>query len=230
MGVILLAGGAEFRGQMAIPDRRAIELAGGLSARIRIIPAAAAPDGNHRRAGENGARWFRSLGASEVESLPLVDRASAEDPGIAEDLRRSRLIYILGGFPQYLAETLAGSAAWTAVRQAGQSGAVIAGSSAGAMVLCDHYYAPSAKTVFSGLGLVSATCFLPHHDTFGHRWAQRLVSLLPSALMIGVDEETGILNDGAEEKWTVYGKGFATVYHGGRTRRFASGKIFTFTP
>jgi len=30
MGFILLAGGSEFKGQKAIPDRMAIELAGGL--------------------------------------------------------------------------------------------------------------------------------------------------------------------------------------------------------
>ena len=43
-GYLLLAGGAEFGGQMALADRRALELAGGLSVPARIIPTAAAPD------------------------------------------------------------------------------------------------------------------------------------------------------------------------------------------
>ena len=60
MGHILLAGGAEFGGQMAAADRRAIELAGGPTAPIAIIPAAAAPDHNHQRAGANGVRWPES--------------------------------------------------------------------------------------------------------------------------------------------------------------------------
>jgi hypothetical protein len=38
VGYILLEGGAEFGGSMAIPDRRALELAGGLDVRISIIP------------------------------------------------------------------------------------------------------------------------------------------------------------------------------------------------
>jgi cyanophycinase len=59
-GILLLAGGAEFGGQMAAVDREAIERAGGRDAPIRIIPAAAAPDHNHQRAGRNGERWFRS--------------------------------------------------------------------------------------------------------------------------------------------------------------------------
>ena len=51
IGHILLAGGAEFGGRMSEPDRRAIELAGGAGAPIRIIPTAAAPDNNYVRAG-----------------------------------------------------------------------------------------------------------------------------------------------------------------------------------
>ena len=49
-GYLLLEGGAEFGGQMAVPDRRALELAGGFEARISIIPTAAAPDNNFLRA------------------------------------------------------------------------------------------------------------------------------------------------------------------------------------
>ena len=62
MGYLLLEGGAEFGGRMREPDLRAIELAGGFDAPLRIIPAAAAPDHNHNNAGGNGVRWFRNLG------------------------------------------------------------------------------------------------------------------------------------------------------------------------
>src|SRR5947209_1698038 len=134
-GYILLEGGAEFGGKMEEPDRRAIELAGGPGALISIIPTAAAPDNNHQRAGGNGVRWFKSLGAKRVELVPLIDKASANDPAIADIIRQSRLIYMLGGFTGYLGETLANSAGWQAMLQAYESGAVIAGSSAGAMVL-----------------------------------------------------------------------------------------------
>ncbi len=44
MGYLLLEGGAEFCGRMRDPDLRAIELAGGFDAPLRIIPTAAAPD------------------------------------------------------------------------------------------------------------------------------------------------------------------------------------------
>src|SRR5205809_845089 len=80
----------------------AIELAGGPGARISVIPAAAAPDHNHERAGRNAELWFRGLGAREVAALPLIDRESADHPAIAAALRDSRLIYMLGGFTHYL--------------------------------------------------------------------------------------------------------------------------------
>jgi cyanophycinase len=63
MGYLVLEGGAEFGGRMRDPDLRAIELAGGFDAPLRILPTAAAPDHNHVNAGNNGVRWFQGLGA-----------------------------------------------------------------------------------------------------------------------------------------------------------------------
>jgi cyanophycinase len=227
VGTILLAGGAEFGGEMAAPDRLALDLAGGLSARVSIIPAAAAPDDNHRRAGENGVRWFRSLGATAVVALPLIDRVSAEDPGVVKDLNQSTFIYILGGFPRYLEQTLTGSAGWAAITEAYRNGAVVAGASAGAMVLCSLYFDPDSGEVLQGLGLVPNTCFLPHHDAFGHKWVPRLATLLPKTVtLIGVDEETAILSGTASGKWEVSGKGGATIYYASTTKRYKDGAVF----
>jgi cyanophycinase len=140
MGYLLLEGGAEFGGRMRDPDLKAMDLAGGSNAPIRILPTAAAPDNNHQRAGNNGIRWFQSLGARDVLSLPLIDKVSANDNSIAAALREAKLIYMLGGFTGYLGETLKGSAAWEAVLEAYHAGAVVAGASAGAMVMCEFYY------------------------------------------------------------------------------------------
>ncbi|MGB8648608.1 MAG: Type 1 glutamine amidotransferase-like domain-containing protein [Anaerolineae bacterium] len=225
-GYILLEGGSEFGGQMAAPDRRAIELAGGPNARICIIPTAAAPDHNDRRAGENGVRWFKQLGATQVVSLPLIDRASANDPAIVDALRAARLIYLLGGFTDYLGKTLSGSASEQALAQAHQAGAVIAGSSAGAMVLCEHYYAPDAQAIQPGLNRVPNACVIPHHNTFGKGWASRLAALLPGDILIGIDEQTGMIDDGAKGEWSVYGKGVITLYKQGKPQAYRLGQSF----
>jgi len=222
MGYLLLEGGAEFGGGMREPDLKAIELAGGFDAPIRIIPTAAAPDNNHRRAGNNGTRWFQSLGAKDVLSVPLIDKPSANDESIAKSLRSAKLIYMLGGFTGYLAETLEGSDAWDAVLGAYQAGTVVVGSSAGAMVMCEFYYDPSKGQVVNGLNLVPNSLVLPHHNTFGKSWASRLLEISPATL-IGIDEQTGMIDNGSSEIWSVLGRGAVTLYRNSQTEVYQTG-------
>lgn len=226
-GYILLEGGAEFGGQMAKPDLRAIELAGGPGAPVCIIPTAAAPDNNHQRAGQNGVHWFKHLGAEQVTLLPLIDATSANQPSIAASLRNARLVYMLGGFPHYLGQTLAGSSSWQAILEAYRTGAVIGGSSAGAMVLTQHYYDPETRKIADGLNLVPRACVIPHHNNFGGGWASQLAALLPEDVLIGIDEQTGMIDDGADGRWNVYGKGAITLYRDGEVHIFHPGELFS---
>ncbi len=226
-GHILLEGGAEFGGQMAEADLVAIELAGGFQARIRIIPAAAAPEQDHLGAGRNGVRWFNNLGASDVVSLPLIDRASADQPDIAAALHKANLIYLLGGSPSHLYLSLVDSLSWQAIVEAYQARAVIAGSSAGAMVLCQHFYDPHSQQITKGLNLIPNSCVLPHHNNFGQRWAESLLNFLPEDVLIGIDEETGIIDNGYGSRWTVYGKGGVTLYKDEDTRTYPPGETFS---
>jgi len=228
MGYLLLAGGAEFDGQMSAVDACAIELAGGLDAPICIIPTAAAPDNNQQRVGNHGIRWFRSLGVKNVFSVDVIDAASANDSSLAASIRTSRLIYLPGGFPRHLGETLANSVCWQAVLEVYQQGGVIAGSSAGAMVLCEHYYDPHEKELLRGLNLIPNACVLPHHNNFGKTWAGPLAELLPDATLLGIDECTGMLTD-VDGGWQVHGAGTVTLYRGGPSACYGSGERFSFS-
>ena len=225
MGYLLLEGGAEFGGRMRDPDLKAIELAGGFDAPVRIIPTAAAPDNNHQRAGNNGIRWFQSLGAKDVISVPLIDKFSANDESIAKSLREAKLIYMLGGFTGYLGETLKESATWEAAMEAYRNGAVVAGSSAGAMVMCEFYYDLNQGQVVDGLNLVPNSIVLPHHNTFGKSWASRLLEIV-QVILIGIDEQTGMIDDGAQT-WTVYGRGAVTLYQNRQVETYEAGKTFS---
>lgn len=224
-GSLLLEGGAEFGGAMSEPDLAAIRLAGGPAAPIAILPTAAAPDHNQDRAGRNALAWFRALQAERVEVIPLVDRLSADDPALADRLRLACLVYMLGGFPRYLAETLDGSLAWKAILQAHEAGAVIGGSSAGAMVICEHYFDPESGEVRPGLNLLANACVLPHHDRGGRNWLSRLTEALPGATLIGIDERTGIINH-RPGQWSVYGSGRVTLYRSGATPAYRRGDVF----
>jgi cyanophycinase len=226
MGYILLEGGAEFGGDLEAADLRGLELAGGLNVPVSIIPAAAAPANDHQNAGNNGVKWFRSLGATNVTALPLIDRKSADDHGLVEILRHSRMIYMLGGSPHYLEQCLRGSASWQAMLTAYEIGAVLGGSSAGAMVLCEHYYDPFQEKVYKGLGLLLGTCVIPHFDTFGQSWLDRLLKLLPDTIFIGIDEQTGVLNGDSKSLWQVYGKGTVTLSWSNEKSTFGLGQSF----
>lgn len=226
MGCLILEGGAEFGGRMSEPDLRGIDLAGGFDAPIAILPTAAAPDNNHKRAGNNGVRWFQSLGAKNVFSLDVIDSKSANDAVLAASIRTSKLIYLLGGFPRHLGETLKDSVCWSAALEAHQNGAVIAGSSAGAMVLCEHYYDPYERKLLRGLNLLPNACVLPHHNQFGKAWANQMRQMLPEAVLIGIDEATGMVND-ASGKWQVYGGGEVTLYRTGSTVGYGGGETFS---
>ena len=222
----LLEGGAEFGGRMSDPDLRAIELAGGFQAPIAILPTAAAPDHNHLRAGGNGQRWFESLGASNVDVVPVTDQVSANNPDLAARVSAARLIYLLGGFPRYLCETLRDTRVWLAALEANQNGAVIAGSSAGAMVLCQYYYDPYEGGLLPGFNLLGNICVLPHHDRFGKDWAPKLRSLIPQTTLVGIDEQTGMVHDASDGVWTVYGAGGVTLYRGDHVETRVWGRQF----
>jgi cyanophycinase len=226
-GHILLEGGAEFGRRMSEPDVRALDLAGGRNAPVYIIPTAAAPDHNHERAGQTGVRWFQQLGATDVTLSPLIDQVSANQPLVAISLRNARLIYLLGGFPAYLARTLLGSLGWHAILEAYQAGAVIGGSSAGAMVLCQHCYDPDSGRMVDGLNLIPKACVIPHHDTLGKAWVPHLTSLLSEDVLIGIDEQTGMLDDAVDGLWTVYGKGAVTLYKEGGIQVYRSAETFS---
>jgi len=173
-------------------------------------------------------RWFQSLGAKNVFPVDVTDSKSANDTSLAASIRTSRLIYLLGGFPRYLGETLANSACWQAALDAYNGGAVIAGSSAGAMVMCEHYYDPYEKKLLQGLNLIPNACVLPHHNNFGKAWANQIAQLLPRSTLIGVDERTGMLS-GLDGGWQVHGAGKVTLYRAGSTVRYGRGERFSFS-
>lgn len=221
-GSLLLAGGAEFRGEMAALDRQAMYRAGGVEARIDIIPAAAAPDHNHIRAGENGVNWFTSLGAHKVVNRMLIDHESAQDTMLADDLEKSQFLYLLGGFPGHLAGSLRNTLCFKAMLGAYQNGAVLGGSSAGAMVLGQYFYNPQSGKIESGLDLLPNLCIIPHFGKFASSWIRQIRAQLQDIQVLGIDEETGILSNPEAGDWTVHGKGKVYLL-GTKIREYGNG-------
>jgi cyanophycinase len=73
---------------------------------------------------------------------------------------------------------------------------------------------------------VPNACVLPHHNTFGQGWADKLKALLPGVTLLGIDEYTGMLTGGAA--WQVLGGGAVTVYQGDGVDVYENGQRFVF--
>jgi cyanophycinase len=67
---------------------------------------------------------------------------------------------------------------------------------------------------------------LPHHNTFGKNWAPQLLKI-PDVTLIGIDEQTGMIDDGENGSWTVHGRGGVTLYRNGAVETYPMGKSFS---
>jgi cyanophycinase len=206
VGQIALVGDNEFRRECDPMDRALLGRAGGPGTPIVIVPTAATNE-NPYVAGENGMRHFRRLGAAP-EKLMIVDAETAHQTEMAAALEQFRFVYFTGGDPVYLNETLRGSQAWEAVLAVYRRGGLIAGSSAGAMVLGGQLWRFDGWV--PGLGLAPGIAVLPHHATLSARWGgAALAAALPAGVaLVGIDDATALLLPTG----LVLGVGEVTVY------------------
>ena len=210
-GPLALVGGAEWTDGCDF-DRALWEASG--RSEVVVLPTAAAYE-HPARAVETASKWFAAFGAT-ARGLMLLNRRDAQDPDMARDLRAARFLYLSGGSPMHLRSVLKDSDAWTAIVDAWRDGAVVAGSSAGAMVLCDPMVDPRGGALTLGLGLINHLAVLPHYDAWSPEKAHRTVQLATGHLRIAaIDERTALIRDPAGA-WRTDGAGEVTVYVDGR--------------
>ncbi len=203
----MFVGGGEWRAGCTF-DQTLLAEAGGPE--VLVLPTAAAYE-HPERAVETAERWFDSIGG-KARGLMVLHRAEAEDPDMAAVVRQSRFIYLGGGSPMHLRSVLKDSPVWDALVGAWQDGAVLAGSSAGAMVLCDPMVDPRGGAFTLGLGLMAQMAIIPHHDTWSPEKAKRTIELAPpGAPLVAIDERTAVIlrPDGS---WSVEGAGKVVVF------------------
>ena len=105
-----------------------------------------------------------------------------------------------------------------------ERGAVLAGSSAGAMVL-------GSWMRFGGwieaLGIAVGTATLPHHEGSDSEVLSRELATYPprNVAILGIDSKTCCF--GSQYGWRALGKGSVTVYEDGSWRRFVKGDTVT---
>jgi cyanophycinase len=179
-------------------------------------------------------KWFGGLGV-ELEELPVYKRSDAGSAELAGRAAAAGLLYLTGGDPGLLVQVLAGSRVWEAMVQAWLGGAALAGSSAGAMALCEwtliraRFPGHTDRRPDDALGLVRGSAFLPHFDTFGERWIPSAQATLGAeTLLLGVDERTAaVWNDGA---WRAAGPGKVTLVKAAERRVFSAPELIEGIP
>ena len=221
-GLLLLNGGDEFRPGNEPQDR---ELIASARPGRAFVVATAARRQHPEMAVATARRWFGGLGL-ELEELPVYTRTNAGSAELAAAAAGAGLLYLTGGDPGLLAQTLRGTRVWAAMAGAWRGGAALAGSSAGAMALCEwtlvmaRWPRHEARRLAPALDLVPATAVLPHYERMGSRWS---VEQRPEDLtLLGIDERTAAVWEGG--RWHAAGAGAVTVVTGAGTTRFAPGE------
>ncbi len=213
-GTLALVGGDEWT-QGCTFDATLLADSGGHD--VLVLPTAAAYQ-HPERTVLRAAEWFEELGA-RVEGLMVVDRASAEDPGMAATVAKAKFIYLSGGSPLHLRAALKKSAVFDGVRAAYAAGAVVAGAGAGAMVLTDPMVDPRGGALTLGLGLVDKLAVVPHfgdeHDDVHGQKLERTVAMAPPRLpVLALPARTALIK-AADGTWRSEGAGIPVVFLGG---------------
>jgi len=208
------------RGSAGSPDRAGDDPGGDPAAiRIAIVPSAAAGQRPELAAGHGVDAFARVAAEAGIPARPeavlVVDAVSASSATLAGRLAGADLVHLPGGDPGRLLAILDGSAAWRAILAAHARGAILAGASAGAMVLAAWTWTPGGWR--RGLGLVSGLVVVPHAERVARTgWAGTFGDRVPAAAepigRLGLDERTGILSAvGTDDvcRWRVIGAGSA---------------------
>ncbi len=165
---------------------------------------------------------FERMGA-EVHTVHVRERSDARSPATLRALEGATAAFFTGGAQGRIVSLLGGTPLAQAVRRAHRDGMIVAGTSAGASVICQHMiaqgragYAPrrSSVTMAPGLGLTKRLV-IDQHFAQRHRIGRLFsaVALNPVLIGVGIDENTAIVLD-AKNCMRVIGAGTVTVIDG----------------
>lgn len=239
-GPLALVGSGEYTAAMNEVDRGLLNASGGAAqAHVVLIPTASAlePD-MPQRWNDRGVAHFTALGAQVTPVLPL-HRADAFDETLIATLRQATFFYFSGGNPQHIVEVWRDTPAWHTLVERWRAGAVLAGCSAGAMMLGGTTI--SIRSALNGqppqwvaaLDLIAPLTVLPHFDRILNAVdAVQLNTMLATAptgtLVVGIDEDTALVHTASG--WQVQGRRSVVVFDGATSTRYTAGDVVPLPP
>lgn len=209
-GPLALIGGDEWSEGCSF-DRTLLDAVG--ATEVVVLPTASAYE-HPERLVANAERWFGAMDV-QVRGLPVLGRPDALDQANIDAVKAARFVYLAGTSPMHLRSVLKDSPLWDALLASWNAGAALAGSSAGAMVLCDPMVDQRGGAFTLGLGLLEGVAVVPHHDSWSEEKTHRTRQLAPKGLVVaGVDERTALLRDG-DGQWRAEGAGAVSIWRDG---------------
>jgi len=195
-GYIILIGGAEEKFHNPEILDRFVEICGGKSARISIIPTASELEDT----GRNYEKLFRKLGIKHARVLNMITREDCHSDEFLDYIENSDGVFMTGGNQLRLSTTLGGTPVAQKIRRRNAAGMHVAGTSAGAAFMPEHMIAggdegstprPDMVTMAPGLGLTN-NFIIDQHFRERDRLGRLLTALAynPFAIGIGLDEDT----------------------------------------
>ena len=202
-----------------------VEEAGGINANIVVIPTASSIP---VEIGENYLSAFDTLGCKNVEVLDIRSKEDSETERAISLIKNANCVMFSGGNQSKITDKIGGTTIHKILvdRYTNEVGFVIAGTSAGAMVMANEMIAggsasesfvKGAVKMYKGLGLVPSLLIDTHfikRGRFGR--ISEAVAQFPELIGIGLAEDTGMIIK--NNRCEVIGSGMIIVFDGRRLK------------
>jgi cyanophycinase len=204
---------------------RALALSGGRRAIVAVVPQTFPTDS----IADAAVAMWTTFRVREVVKVSRTDPDAARAA-----LERATLIWIPGGFPSFLMQTIGSTPIPDIIRARFSAGVTIGGASAGAMamsrtMIADETtpdgHATDGPATGEGLGLWPEAMVSAHFTE--RRRLGPLVAILkdhPAIVGVGIDEGTAVFV--AEGELEVLGRGTVVILDADRTRTLRTGMRF----
>jgi cyanophycinase-like exopeptidase len=235
---LALVGSGEYLPAMTAFEKSLLDdgIKNGKTAKYIQIPTAAGQESDDR------LDFWKQLGQTQADAigveatyLPIYTRDDAFKQEHVDAIKDSALMYMSGGDPHYLAEVLIDTPVWAAMVENWQSGASLAGCSAGAMVLSAQIpnFRMLKRSPSKGLNLLPEIRVIPHFNKF-FKWipesaAKVLLHVPDASILIGVDEMTAIVKRTGNDHWVVVGDAKVHVLKGLPDQQLIDGQEITLS-
>ena len=217
-GTLIIIGGKEDREDERLILRAVAEYAG-----PKIVVATVASQGHAAELWEMYERVFRRLGVRHVHHLNVDSREEAKTDKALRTLDGATCVFFTGGDQLKITSQLGDSPVYQRVLEIFNEGGTIAGTSAGASVMCETMMVRGSSSethrigtqlqMAPGFGLVKGVIVDQHFSERGR--ITRLIGAVsqnPRILGIGIDEDTAIIL--RRRRFQVLGQGGVYVVDG----------------